>query len=181
MRTYTVNGVSVVRGMRWTGSDKAPVIEIGGGVSYKKIYTFNKNPPELYDPEFLGDHDGCPSINDAHPLVYLRGPLLAKPNISAHIRILVLIRTRALVGEPITRGAWSFGGNFSTPQQVEQVLVTATGPHDYNYFPQNHPRNIGWRDALILMNPGDCITVTNQNAATLTARYPSFSEGLVKA
>ena len=185
MKTYTVTGESVSRGMRIFGGHTNPnasngVIELGGGSASKKVVMFRKNAPVLNDREFVRYHNGWPSVNDAHPVKTSIGWTLAKPN-KEDDRILVLIKTRNdLFAEVSLRpGRWSFQETWLS-ESHEQVLVATTGPMNYDHCPQVSPNNVGWRDALITMKVGDTIIVTDQQSKTTTAKYVSIELGLVK-
>ncbi len=177
MKVYEIREGRVHRGaevyLKW--SPKEALI-LGGGVHNKKVPLFRKNPAEI-------SPDGTPNgrIMEAHPVAIQDGYALAKPNRESD-QILVLVSCRArysLEGRHRRTGSWNFDcGTLPWNGTHDKVLMRATGPEDW--FARQDQHNVGWHDALVVLNVGDVINVGDENDTTTRAIYKSVEAGLVQ-
>ena len=179
MKVYTIKHGQVTRGALLNGEHKMlgqyPALELGGGTNTVRVRMFRKNPAEFDRGRSWGG-----DLMEAHPVRIRDGFTLAKPHRQGE-QILVVIKTRNLMcnrGSQV--GTWSFDPR-TTPtfRAVDQILVTATGPIDY-FANQHDLDNIGWHDALVVMNVGDIVQATDQDGQVVIAKYESVESGLVK-
>ncbi|NTV22504.1 MAG: hypothetical protein HGB03_02980 [Candidatus Yonathbacteria bacterium] len=178
MNVYEISDQKVRRGAMSTGS-KVSALCLGAGKNQKNIPFFHKNPAERIEGP------GMPWVGiimEAHPVPIRDGYALAKPNHESE-NILVVIRTKAqysVAGHSNQKctGAWRFERGMSISREGHnKAIENATGPVDF--FVRQDKENIGWYDSLVVMEVGDCITVTDQNGMITRAKYESTKVGLV--
>jgi hypothetical protein len=176
MKVYEIREEKVHRGAQvYSRSPKGALI-LGGGSNHKMVPLFRKNPAEI-SPD--GTING--RIMEAHPVKIHDGYALAKPNRESE-QILVKVSCRAyysLEGRYRRTGFWNFDcGTLPWSGTDDKVLMRATGPMDWDIRQDQH--NVGWHDALVVLNVGDAINVGDENGTTTRAIYKSVKDGLIQ-
>lgn len=185
MKAYEITAQFAELGIRcgiMLNGDAGKSLMLGAGRKGKRVSLFRKNKPDVnYNGPWVG------TIFDVHPVRISDGFALAKPNRKSD-RILVRISTRATPAydeddNPCRRyrGDWRIekGSHRDSRTFEEKVLAEATGPIDF-YVNQDDRRNVGWHDALVTMEVGDIIKVTDENGAVIRAKYESIEAGLIQ-
>ena len=178
MKTYSIgqDHLGVVNGIRkGINLTSNRYVKLGLGRGSKTVELFKKNPPKTESRR----------VNTAYPVQVRGGVVLAQPD-HHHENdqgIMVHVCTHSSRNEDETQvvGKWWFN-NLATPDQMERVLVRGTGPKVVGAFAEEKDslRAPGWHDALIIMYPGDSITVQDKNDLRITAVYRSVTDGLVR-
>ena len=179
MKVYTIEFGRVFRGAHLVANfrnDQNQFIKLrlGGGVNGVEVPMFRKNVPDMTRDSYFGG-----DLMEAHPVRLREGYALARPNRDNN-QILVVIKTRNEWNSRRATGTWCFDPN-TTPsfKVVDQILARATGPVDY-FRNQRDFDNIGWNDALVVMNVGDAVRITDQSGRLTVVMYESVDKGLVK-
>ena len=176
MKVYEISEEKIRRGAIGSGSKAA--LHLGGGSNGKDVEFFRKNPAEITKGSGL---PWVGLIMEAHPVPIKDGYALAKPNHDID-QILVVVRGRVgYTREGCSRrtGIWNFDcGTLPWNGTRDKVLMRATGPEDW--FARQDQYNVGWHDALVVLDVGDVITVGDENGTTTRAIYKSVEAGLVQ-
>jgi hypothetical protein len=172
MKVYEIREERVNYGAKIYSESPKEALMLGGGSNNKKVPLFRKNPAEILHRQV---------IREAHPVPVHDGYALAKPNQESD-QILVVISSRDDVsrdGCSFRKGVWDFKrGTSPWCEGRDKVLMSATGPMEW--FHRQDSKNIGWHDALVVLNVGDGIVVTDQNGRVTRATYESVEAGLVQ-
>lgn len=169
MKVFTLDGDlgHVVHGATVRGSDG---LLLGAGPCGARVPLFRNNPADV---RRSGD------VFEAHPVQVQSGWALAKPSHPQEdTKVLVVVRSQSASGGE-QQGCWSFDLH-ARPRfdSLNQILATGTGPRRF-FEKHGVVGNIGWHDALIVMEVGQVIWVTNQSGRKTCARYESIEKGLV--
>ena len=174
MKTYTASRDGVRRGIKPVPWED--YFSLGGGVKSVDVHLFRKNPPE---------QDSGGYVHDAYPLRRRSGEVvLAKDAVLDRQGILVFVRTRTGFGDGtgrLHRGWYRVRQNHSNERPIGlsgAVIVSASGPKDYYKWPQDNLKNLGWRDALVVLLPGDMVKYRCQDGTRIALEYVSPEEGI---